>query len=151
MSELELTKQLLSGCRIASLGTLTPDQHPFVTLVTVAALRPTQLVMLLSGLAKHTKNIGQQAECSLLIQSAEHLEDPLAAARVTAIGIATKLSREDDSQQRAVFLKAHPQAQMYVDFADFAIYQVDVSEAHLVAGFGRIQTLTAEQLTSARN
>ncbi|TWU08226.1 hypothetical protein Pla52n_08080 [Stieleria varia] len=35
---------------------------------------------------------------------------------------------------------------MYADFGDFAFYRLPVIEAHLVAGFGRIQTLTPDQL-----
>jgi heme iron utilization protein len=38
---------------------------------------------------------------------------------------------------------------MFVDFADFGFYRVTLANAHLVAGFGRIVDLTADDLLTA--
>jgi hypothetical protein len=53
----DTAKRIILDASTGSLGTIGSDGNPFVSLVTVAATGPTSLVMLLSGLAKHTKNI----------------------------------------------------------------------------------------------
>jgi len=118
-----------------------------VTLVTVAATSPTSIVMLLSGLARHTQNLGQRPDCSLLlIDPAGQSGDPLAGARLTISGIAKRLGRAQDGDARDAFLDKHPSASAYADFADFALFQIDIQQAHLVAGFGHIETIPASSL-----
>ena len=46
--------------------------------------------------------------------------------------------RSDDKATAARFVGRHPGAAMYAGFKDFAFWRVEVSRAHLVAGFGRI-------------
>lgn len=103
--------------------------------------------MLLSGLAKHTKNLAVNPNCSLLLMADNgDMDDAMQSARLTLSGQVRQLSREDDAEARAAFLAEHPSASMYAGFADFAIYEFQITEAHLVAGFGRIQTLSPDQL-----
>jgi hypothetical protein len=52
----------------------------------------------------------------------------------------------DDTAARAAYLRRQPEAEMFAGFADFAIYRIDISGAHLVAGFGRIVDLAAKDL-----
>ncbi len=147
MSDDHPARQIIRSAKAGSLGTLTEAGGPFVSLVTVAATGPTSLVMLLSGLAKHTKNLNNSPECSLLlVQPGGESGNPLEGARMSITGKVTRLAREDDQSERATFLAVHPDAAMYADFGDFSFYRIDIHEAHLVAGFGRIETLTPEQL-----
>ncbi len=140
-------RDIVQSAEAGSLGTLTPESAPFVSLVTVAAADPTRVTMLLSGLAKHTQHLAANPACSLLlVQPGGEDGDPLAGARVTLTGRAQCLPRGDDRDARKEFLYRHPGASMYVDFGDFAFYQLVVAEAHLVGGFGRIETLTADQI-----
>jgi hypothetical protein len=50
-------RDIIEVAGTGSLGTLTDEGNPFVSLVTVAAATPNTIVMLLSGLAKHTKHL----------------------------------------------------------------------------------------------
>jgi putative heme iron utilization protein len=43
-----------------------------------------------------------------------------------------------DEHDRRRYLARQPEAEMFTGFADFAFYRMEVSAAHLVAGFGRI-------------
>ncbi len=140
-------RAIIANTLAASLGTLSENGAPFVSLVTIASPDPTKLVMLLSGLAKHTRNLDRHSECSLLlIEPGGESGDPLAGARVTLSGRVRKLTRNEDESQRNCFLNLHASAAMYADFGDFAFYEFEVIEAHLVAGFGRIQTVSGDQL-----
>ena len=147
MSASKEIHQLLQNGTTAALGTLDADQHPFVTLVSIAAAGPTSIVMLLSDLAKHAQFLAAHPEASLLI--ADDSISPaqrMAAPRVTLSGSVRRVPRNEDSKLRQTFLDKHPQAAMYADFGDFSIYEFTVTEAHLVAGFGKIQTVKASEL-----
>ena len=140
-----IAKKLILEASVGSLGTMGSDGNPFVSLVTTAALGPTSLVMLLSGLAKHTKNLTKHSECSLmLVQPGGELGDPLAGARLTVNGSVRRLA--DNQAARDAFLAKHPSAEMYVDFGDFGFYELKIDHAYLVAGFGRIETIPASEL-----
>ena len=82
----------------------------------------------------------------LFVQPGGESGDPLAGARLTISGKAKRLDRAEDNDARSIFLEKHPSASMYADFGDFAFFQIDVAEAHLVAGFGRIETIPASDL-----
>lgn len=132
---------IFNGIKTASLGTLAVGGAPFVSLVTVAPCAG-DVVLLLSGLAKHTVNLVHDDRCSLLVvEPGGEGVDPLAGARLTLSGRAEQLKRDEHETERSTFLNRHPSASMYVDFDDFAFYRVEVESAHLVAGFGRIVKL----------
>lgn len=102
--------------------------------------------MLLSDLAQHTKNLNGDSTCGLLLVAASAEEDVMQSARLTLTGQVNRLTREANTDSRAAFLAANPSSAMYSDFGDFAFYEFTVAEAHLVAGFGRIETLAPGQL-----
>jgi putative heme iron utilization protein len=147
MAPQSLPRQLIADCTVGSLGTLEENGYPLVTLVTVASLSPTSLVLLLSGLARHTRNLKRVPKCSLLlVERGTEKGDPMAGARMTVTGDATKIPRDHAQKARERFLQVHPSAAYYADFADFDFFLLEAQEAHLVAGFGRIETIPASQL-----
>ena len=100
-------------------------------------------LLLLSDLAEHSRNIEADDRVSLLIDGTAGLADPLTGPRLTVLG---RARRSADVSHRKGFLEAHPEAALYADFSDFSIYHVAVDSAHLVAGFGRIQWISAAAL-----
>ncbi len=146
-SSLITISELIKQSRVASLGTNHPSGIPFVTLVTVARFTSHKLVMLLSGLAQHTRNLKLDSRCSLLIVGhTQSSGNPMTAQRVTLSGQAAMLDKDNDSDARASYLKNNPDAAIYADLGDFSIFCMEIEEAHLVAGFGRIQTIPREHL-----
>ncbi|MGB7325302.1 MAG: pyridoxamine 5'-phosphate oxidase family protein [Rubripirellula sp.] len=140
-------QQIMKVAVAGSLGTLTDDSAPFVSLVTVSVTGPRSVAMLLSGLAVHTKNLMRNPAASLLLVSpGGESGDPLAGSRVTLTGTVKKLSRADDGDVRGAFLAKHPSAAMYADFGDFSFFVLDIDQAHLVAGFGKIVTVSGDEL-----
>lgn len=143
----ETIQSIIHSANVGSLGTIGTEAFPFVSLVTVTATGNRSVAMLLSGLAVHTKNLIDDPRASLLLTKAVDANvDPLTQSRVTLIGRVKRLARDDDSDVRSAFLAKHPSAAMYADFGDFAFYVLDVEDAHLVAGFGRIETVAGDQL-----
>jgi heme iron utilization protein len=47
----------------------------------------------------------------------------------------------EDSAARRRYLARQPEAEMFAGFKDFAVYRIEITGAHLVAGFGRIVDL----------
>lgn len=115
--------------------------YPFASLVTVACSADGDPILLLSGLARHTKNIAQTGKASLLLEAPFASGDPLAAARVTLQGDVAKTKSETS---RGRFLARHPEAEGYADFTDFSFYELRVSSAHFIAGFGRIHSFARD-------
>jgi len=136
---------LLRSVQQGALATVMRDSGgaPYVSLVSVATDHDGAPILLISDLADHTKNIRDDERVSLLLNGSEGLEDPLAGARLTLQG---KIARRDDQELRRRYLARHPQASVYADFNDFGFYRLDIEKVHLVAGFGRIHWLKADDL-----
>lgn len=131
----QATRKLLRESRSGALATLMPGSGaPYCSLVNVATAPDGAPLLLISGLALHTKNILADARVSLMLDERKE-GDPLQGARVTLMG---RASVTQDGNDRRRYLARQPEAEMFADFADFAFYRIDVESAHLVAGFGRI-------------
>lgn len=135
-------RQLLRSLDKGSLATSLAGR-PYASLVLVATAPDGAPLLLISRLAQHTMNIAANADVALLFDGTQGLEEPLTGPRVTLLGRATVA---DDPSLRARFLARHPSAALYADFADFDLYGIAVERAHLVAGFGRIHWIAAEDL-----
>jgi len=134
----QAAKKLLRESRSGALATLmTGSGDPYCSLVNVATAADGAPLLLLSRLAVHTKNLLADPRVSLMLDERKE-GDPLEGARVMLMGTA---SATDDSNARRRYLSRHPAADMFAGFADFAIYQIKLKGAHLVAGFGRIVDL----------
>jgi heme iron utilization protein len=61
------------------------------------------------------------------------------------LGRAEEVATPDLRFVRQRYLNAHSSAEAFVDFKDFSFFRIRASATHLVAGFGRIVDLKAEQ------
>lgn len=141
MSAAPACRQLASRARFGALATIArePAGFPFATLVAVAFDGQGRPLLLLSGLAEHTKNLEQDGRASLLVT--EPSEAPLAAGRMTLLGPCEKVPAEEVDAARAAFLAVHPDAAQYAGFADFAFWRLAVEGVRWVGGFGRMEWL----------
>jgi putative heme iron utilization protein len=136
-------RKLLREGRSGALATLMPPrQDPYCSLVNVATLPDGAPLLLLSRLALHTRNLLHDPRVSLLLDERKE-GDPLEGARVMLQGTVASTA---DGHARGRYLARQPEAEMFVDFADFGFYRMTLEGAHLVAGFGRIVDLTASDL-----
>lgn len=144
-----IVRRLIRAADRASLATLDCGDGeraggaPYASLVLVACDHDGSPLLLISGLADHTRNIARDNRVSLLFDGTAGLAEPLTGARATIQG---RVSASTAERHRARFLARHPSAAMYAGFRDFAFYLVAVERAHLVAGFGRIHWLPGDQV-----
>jgi putative heme iron utilization protein len=113
-------------------------------MVTVATMPDASPILLLSRLARHTANIAADPRVSLLLDE-RRAGDPLQGARVS---IAGKIAVTSDATARRRFLARLPSADAYADFKDFSFWKIEMTGAHLVAGFGRIHDVAAADLVT---
>jgi heme oxygenase (biliverdin-IX-beta and delta-forming) len=142
-------KKLLRESRSSALATLMPGSgDPYCSLVNVATAADGSPLLLISQLAVHTKNLLSDSRASLMLDERKE-GDPLEGARVMLMGKATPTA---DAEAKRRYLARQPDAQLFAGFGDFAFYRFMIERAHLVAGFGRIVDLTADEvLTDVRD
>jgi len=116
---------------------------PYAALVLMAVDHDASPILLISGLAEHTKDIARDDRVSLLVDGTAGLDEPLTGPRVSLMG---RIRRTEEPRHRTRFLARHPGAATYADFRDFGFYWVEVARAHLVAGFGRIHWIDGAAL-----
>ncbi len=146
-----LARRLLDEARHAALAVLEPGTgHPWASRVAIATDEHGAPVMLVSSLAPHTAALQADSRCSLLLGE-PGAGDPLAHPRMTIVGRASCI---DDpaarGRVRERYLAVHPKAALYVDFADFSFWRVEVERAALNAGFGRAYGLAAADVAAAQ-
>jgi len=136
-------KKLLREGRSGALATLLAGSgDPYCSLVNVATAVDGAPLLLLSKLALHTKNLLADARVSLMLDERKE-GDPLEGARVMLMGTCAK---DSDRLSGPAYLRRHPEAEMFANFADFGFYRMDIARAHLVAGFGRIVDLKPQDV-----
>lgn len=143
----QTAKSLIRSGKQGALATLVPGSgDPYCSLVNVATAPDSSPVLLISKLAIHTKNILADPRVSLMIDE-RRAGDPLEGARVMISGRAESVTEEAALEAvRRRYLLRHPSAEAFVNFPDFAFYRIAVSSVHLVAGFGRIETLEGNRV-----
>lgn len=130
----------------AAFGTMAERDglsYPSVSLTVPALDAAGMPILLLSDLSDHVRNLGNSPRASLLFDGTGGIDEPLTGPRVTLLGT---ISVTTDPVHRAAYLAARPDAAFYADFKDFRFYRFHVSEALLVAGFGRIHRMMATDL-----
>jgi putative heme iron utilization protein len=136
-------KKLMREARSGALATLMPGSgDPYCSLVNVATAFDGAPLLLISKLAIHTKNILADSRVSLMLDERKE-GDPLEGARVMLMGRAAVTVDEHDRRR---YLARQPEAAMFAGFGDFAFYRIEISNAHLVAGFGRIVDLKPQKV-----
>ncbi len=141
-SSTRIAASLLRRALHGALATLAAGSGaPYCSLVNVATLPDGTPVILISGLALHTRNIAADPRVSLLLDEPT-AGDPLEAARIMVGGVAERLGGDLLALARRRYLARHPAAELFVDFKDFGFFNLSVETVHLVAGFGRIVDLT---------
>jgi len=143
-------RNLLDTQRVAALGTLDEDGQPFVSMVPFAIDGSNgALVLHVSGLAAHARNLERASRVSLLVMQSEVAGEAVhALQRVTFDGIANKLEAKCSAwiSARAAYLLRFPDVEYMTHLGDFRFIAVAVTGARQVAGFGAARSIDAEEI-----
>lgn len=146
-------RSLLQSQRVAALGTIGEDGAPYVSMVPYA-LAPSVgcLVIHVSGLAAHTRNLQGRPNVSLLVVQYEVPGESVhALPRVTLAAVAkvVRPKSQDWDECRASYLTRFPEAEPMTHLGDFMFVAVEVKSARHVAGFGTARSIDDEEVRLA--
>jgi heme iron utilization protein len=138
--------QLLHQRSVAALGTLHAGA-PYVSMVPYA-LAPDAfgLIIHVSGLSSHTKDMRTDPRVSLLVMQAENGgSSALALARASIQGTAFEVASDSPDLPgfRAAYLERFPEASQMFGFADFSLFKIQPESVRFVAGFAQAHTFSA--------
>ena len=131
----ELARTLIKGARYGAIGVYNPEtDHPHVSRIAIGIDEYYQPISLISDLSLHTKALSKNPICSLLLGEPEDKGDPLTHPRISLTCRAHPVPKRE---LRDTFLKSHPKAKLYIDFADFNFVRFEIISADLNGGFGK--------------
>jgi putative heme iron utilization protein len=144
---------LIEYSKIASLGTSSNNQ-PFISMVAYSVNEKfSEFYILISQLAKHSKNITDNKKISLMIcQPETEADNPQTLARVSVTGIAQLIERNSEEYNSAKnsYLIKNTNAEMYFRLGDFQLYKLRINKARFVAGFAKTFNLSKESLQNLK-
>jgi putative heme iron utilization protein len=147
----ERARTLLHLGRAGTLATLSRRHpgHPFASIMPYAIDDAGRPLLLISTMAMHTQNLQADGRASLLVAQPDWAGDPLAAGRVTLMGVAQPLPDADREAARTAYLARHENARYWVDFEDFGFWRLEVSDLYFVGGFAAMDWVDAAAFAAA--
>jgi putative heme iron utilization protein len=143
MSTVHECRQLLRAHRYGALSTLSKkfNGHPFGSITPYLVDHDGSLLILISTLAEHTKNILADPRVSLITHSQDnpHIQ---AQGRVTVMGEARMVAERAETGRR--YLRYFPEAKAYFAMHDFSFYRIVPEAIRYIGGFGNIHWVNAQ-------
>jgi putative heme iron utilization protein len=128
--------------KTATTATLSVIDHetgfPSGSLVNHIVDNEQRPVLFISSLARHHKALLADNRASLLVQSEEATKS-LSGLRASFQGRMEKVTRTAELER--LWVQSHAEAESYVSLADFDFWRMTPELIHIVAGFGRIETV----------
>jgi heme iron utilization protein len=136
-------RRMLRAHRYGALSTWSKklDGYPFGSITPYLADHDGSLLILISTLAEHTKNIGHDPRVSLIThdQRDPHIQTQ---GRVTVVGNARLEPNREQTGLR--YLRYFPEAQTYFAMHDFSFYRIRPVAIRYIGGFGKIHWVNME-------
>jgi hypothetical protein len=146
LSRLELLIDLLHSVPEAALAThsTTVEGFPFASAVPFVTDEHHRPVILISGLAEHSRNLAANPRASLMI--AKSLGEG-EMARVSLMGEVSLI--DADPLLVARYLRYHPHAERFLQLGDFKFHRFDPARVLTVGGFAKASWLEGSRLIEA--
>ena len=141
---IHLARALMQDARSAALAWVDPvDGAPGISRIAFGVVNGAPMT-LISALAPHFGALQASPDCAVMLGEVGGKGDPLTHPRLM---LRTRAEFVADRRTcRDQWLKDHPKAALYVDFADFAFVRLIPVSALLNAGFARAYRLMPEDL-----
>ena len=141
-------RRLLRRFRAGVLGThsLQYPGYPYGAAMPFCTDQQGRIVVLISHLAEHTRNIAQDGRVSFTVS-------PLNAAlqqetRATLLG---EIAPCDNDAVANRYLRFFPNSSRYLDIGGFHFYTIEPRHVRLIAGFGSLHWLPGAQVLAAKH
>lgn len=146
----EHARTLLENGDVSTLSTQSRKHpgYPFGSLVPYAPLEDGSPVFLMSTMAVHTQNLQSDPRATLLVL-AKRQGDLQAAGRMSLIGDCAPIDSSEELTARERYLARHPNAGSWIDYQDFHLYKMTISDVYFVGGFGMMGWIDADEFRTA--
>jgi len=136
-------RALLEAETVGILSTISVHRagYPYGSVTPYALSARGAPLLLLSGLAAHTKNLLADPRACLFVGDRTAAPDPQAGARISLLGRAARVPAAEEPDARARYVARWPPAKAYFEMSDFGLWELAVEEIRLIAGFGEIKWL----------
>jgi len=123
------------------------EGYPFGSVTPYCLDQNFNLVLLVSGIAQHTKNMDSNPKVSLTVAEQSIESEKQALGRFTYIGDASRIENKSDeySSTSQVYLRYFPAAKHYFEAHDFYFYRLDLIRGRYIEGFGKIHWIEKDQ------
>ncbi len=140
-------RKLLRRFRAGVLGThsLKYSGYPYGAAMPFCTDQQGRIIVLISHLAEHTRNVAQDARVSFTVS-------PLDAAlqqetRATVLG---EIAPCDDDAVANRYLRFFPDSRRYLDIGGFRFHTIEPRHVRLIAGFGSLHWLPGAHVLAAK-
>ena len=142
MSQARTARCFLRARRHGVLATISQSLpgYPFGSVLPYMLDHAARPVVLVSGLAEHTRNIEADRRVSLLVHDCAG--DVQSAPRITLIGDALRAAENPEALQ-ARYVGYFPAARQLLDLGDFSFYRIEPVRVRCIGGFGAIGWVSA--------
>ncbi|MEE9358211.1 HugZ family pyridoxamine 5'-phosphate oxidase [Candidatus Vondammii sp. HM_W22] len=139
-------RNLLLGrlCGILATQSLDLPGYPFGSLIPYSLGQDGWPLMLLSHLAKHTRNLNAEPRCSLTITDTGE-GDIQQLMRLTCLGKVTRVIDIRTSEAENHF-RQFPGSQNYFEHLNFQFYRLQPERFYCVGGFGAARWMGVDRL-----
>ena len=139
-------------CQRQAMLATTGDDGPNAGMVAVVTTADGDLLIHLSRLAAHTRQILAQPQVAILLCQPDDermVADVQTLPRLTIYGTAHVVPRDhaDYASLQQIYLQRLPAATMLFDFTDFVLFRVVIARGRFVGGFAQAHNLSREVLT----
>ena len=143
MSNAHAARQMLRSHRYGALCTLSKkfNGHPFGSIVPYLVDHDGSLLILISSLAEHTRNIQFDPRVSLVTHSQDS-PDIQSQGRITLVGEAQPAANKVQIGKR--YLRYFPESQNLFAMDDFSFYRIVPHTLRFIGGFGKIHWVSAD-------
>ncbi len=140
-------RRLLKSTSYGVMSTISIDVegYPFGSHMPYCLDSSGNLLIYISTLAQHTKNLDANPKCSLTIiePNPNHIQN---SARLTYIGNAKRVTDEEFEEAYQQYVRYFPNAKRYRETHDFHIYRVEPVRIRYIGGFGKIFWIETDEL-----
>lgn len=146
LSRLELLIDLLHSVQEAALAThsTTLEGFPFASAVPFVTDEHHRPILLISGLAEHSRNLAANPRASLMIAKG------LGEGEMARVSLMGELSPIDaDPLLVARYLRYHPHAERFLQLGDFRFHRFELARVLTVGGFAKASWLEGSRLIEA--
>ena len=146
-------RNFLAFQRNAVLGTVSRshEDFPFGSLTPYDVDKEGRLIILISTISEHYRNISRDSRASLCVTDQFGIHDPQAHARATALGRFEAVPEDEEESARVSYEKRFPEAKERSKAHGFLLFRSVPERVRWIGGFGEILWISAENYNSAQH